>query len=315
MLVDTTLIIATFGAAVVTVVLFRAAKADTAKSQLVGTMGRPLELVSLASDRIKRLRVLGSRLLRVVGITLALLVALGIVGAILFGVWKLIQFLLHASVTQYISVIAAFLSAAIVCLFLNSCCYKKSYSRYCPRYYEGRASFFYIEPTTRDVTYYGTGYLPNRVYAGDSQNISFSFSADFIGELERLYRCQSDKTATHVVLDLAIPPGDKAFLEVELLAAGIEVAGEVAQRQRLKSKDIHFNWNCHFKNSGKHSIAFVLRLVVENQSVTLGRVDHTIRVVRIDHLTQSQVWVITWLAGIIAGTLGVAEVLHKLGIW
>lgn len=169
----------------------------------------------------------------------------------------------------------------------------------------------------RRVEYVGEATLPMKVYVGDSHSISINLKPIF-GILQtgaEPLRIQDTESGKLVAVQILRDGSLQQFLEIELLAAGLEVGGEKKQRQTLTSETLSYRWNCYFPNSGNHTLSLILRLVSPSGTIELGAIQHSIKVVKLDHLTQRQVWLIASLAGIVSGGLAIAEVLHQLGAW
>nr|QNO50568.1 hypothetical protein HGEBJNHG_00043 [Methanosarcinales archaeon ANME-2c ERB4] len=167
------------------------------------------------------------------------------------------------------------------------------------------------------IKYAGEAVLPKKVYAGDSHSISINLNPAFWippTGTEPL-RIQDTRSGKSIVVQILRDSSLEQFLEIELLAAGLTVDGEKKQRQPLTSQPLPYCWNCHFPNSGDHRLSLILRLVSSSGTIELGVIPHSIKVVKLDHLTQRQVWIMASLAGIVSGGLAIAEVLHQLGVW
>jgi hypothetical protein len=167
--------------------------------------------------------------------------------------------------------------------------------------------------------YRGNGSLPTRVYEGDSSNIVFELEKELSAfeDDDWVDSLHIQETRNDLLVRLRQPSftNDEEFLELELLAAGFLISGDQKQRQSLASSHLRYQWNCHFPNSGKHSFVIVARTVSCAHTLEIGRVEHTIKVAKLDHLTQRQMWALATLAGIVSGALALAEALHRLGLW
>jgi len=173
------------------------------------------------------------------------------------------------------------------------------------------------ETWSGEYAYDGEATLPRKVYEGDSQTISINLKPTFwipqtSGESLRI---QDTKSGKSVAVQIPQNGSLQQFLEIELLAAGLTVAGEKKQQQRLAFQTLSYHWNCYFQNSGNHTVSLVLRLVSVSATIEIGAIQHSIKVVKLDHLTQRQVWLVASLAGIVSGGFAIAEVLHQLGVW
>lgn len=167
------------------------------------------------------------------------------------------------------------------------------------------------------IKYVGEAVLPRKVYAGDSHSISINLNPAFWippTGTEPL-RIQDTRSGKSIVVQILRDSSLEQFLEIELLAAGLTVDGEKKQRQPLTSQPLPYCWNCYFPNSGDHRLSLIIRLVSSSGTIELGVIPHNIKVVKLDHLTQRQVWLMASLAGIVSGGLAIAEILHQLGIW
>jgi hypothetical protein len=170
-----------------------------------------------------------------------------------------------------------------------------------------------------ELRYKGLAHIPLKAYAGDSFNITVDLSP-LPGSSEHLSLIESKrlKDKDEVLLDLNISSpsiGRQEFLELELLAAGFGLEGDKKQRQRLTASRLCYQWNCFFENSGVHDFAIVFRVVSDADIEEVGRLEQSVKVVKIDHLTQRQVWILATIAGIVSGALAILEVAKGLGFW
>jgi len=167
------------------------------------------------------------------------------------------------------------------------------------------------------VMYHGNGILPTKVYEGDSKNIIVLLrpSSWVLDKDEKPLEIQDTRGGKSITLHIRRSFDVEEHLEVELLAAGFIVEGEKKQRQRLTSESLHYQWNCYFPHSGNHALALVVRVISPPSELEVGTIEHTIKVAKLDHLTQRQVWTLATLAGVLSGGLAMAEVLHRLGVW
>lgn len=169
--------------------------------------------------------------------------------------------------------------------------------------------------------YQGSGHFPRKVYEGDSKSITVELRPHLTvcDETDREpVHIQKTKDGLSITLQIALPATDDhsvgESLEFELIAAGFSVAGDKKQRQALTSNRLHYQWNCYFPNSGNHTFALVARVVCCQDTSEIGRIEHTIKVAKLDHMTQRQVWVWAAFAGAVSGILGIIEILRKLGL-
>jgi len=169
----------------------------------------------------------------------------------------------------------------------------------------------------QNVQLHGRANLPHKVYEGDSKNIKIDLQP-----LEKIFpthppplQVKESDDGLSLTLTLPSPTGPNAQIEFELIAAGFEIGGETKQRQVLASNMLRYQWNCYFPNSGSHDFTLVARLINSRRAVEIGRLERAIRVVKLDHLTQRQVWTLATLAGIVSGGLAIAKILKELRVW
>jgi len=104
-------------------------------------------------------------------------------------------------------------------------------------------------------------------------------------------------------------------ISIELLAAGITVDGNREQENRLSLRPISYNWNCHFPISGRYEISLIIRTNKAGSDFEVGKLTHQIKVVKLDGLTQRQIWLLATLSALITGTLGLAIKLKNLNLF
>jgi hypothetical protein len=172
--------------------------------------------------------------------------------------------------------------------------------------------------------YVGWTAVPKKVYVGDTHNLTVRLSPAIrteSGELIQLTDPNSDSdflkyfsltVGTHIG---TVGAQSGKHLETELLAAAVTIDGEKKQRQSLDSPNLQFSWNCFFENSGNHSINLILRLIDGSNTVDIGSIQHSIKVVKLDGLTQRQVWFCVSLSGVLSGGFAIAEALRRLNFW
>jgi len=149
--------------------------------------------------------------------------------------------------------------------------------------------------------YVGHARLPKKVYAGDSRNLSIKLLPSVqtpTGEAS-LEVQQEDKS---LALRVQIPQWNKSnspeYLEFEMVAAGFDVQGDLRQRQVLGLHTLNYLWNCYFPNSGEHSYAILAKKINNQDSIEIGNIKHTVRVVKVGNLTQGQVYFLAIIAGV-----------------
>jgi hypothetical protein len=165
------------------------------------------------------------------------------------------------------------------------------------------------------LSLFGFGAIPTQVYVNDSRNFEITlFNSGRHHSLNRTKVLVDEGDAPRFVLK--IPEyGSRAFLEFELLASGFEVSGEVKQRCNIENNLLNYQWSCYFPNSGSQAYEIVVWMVKDDDKVFLKRIDRAVNVVRVDHLTQRQVWIWATMAGVISGIFSFIALLRQLGIW
>jgi hypothetical protein len=166
------------------------------------------------------------------------------------------------------------------------------------------------------VGYFGEAEIPSKVYEDDSCNLKIHLqpklpASEMFSNPIQITQSEKGKELTVQFLD----DGKlDQFLECEIVSTGIQVDGNKTQRHKLDASSLDYLWNCYFPNSGRHAIAIILRVTSQTDSIDLGIIEHTIRVVKLDHLTKRQVWLFTVISGILTGGLALAETLIRLGL-
>ncbi|HEX8319534.1 hypothetical protein [Longimicrobium sp.] len=163
----------------------------------------------------------------------------------------------------------------------------------------------------------GHARLPSRVYYEDSRIISVEFRV-VNSELRLLHPAFTARESfdhDNAAVSLTALASAIDALELELVAGGCEIAGNLMQSQLLDATRINFQWSCHFPKSGTHEIALVARQVTSTGKVDLGRVEHSVRVVKFGPFTQRQVWVVASISAVFAGVIAVAKTLQELGLF
>ena len=178
---------------------------------------------------------------------------------------------------------------------------------------------FVVREEVEPILYHGDCSMLSQVYKDDSHNITVRlvplFGAEDFGEV---FQTEETESGASVKLKVERVPGTPQFLEVELLAAGIKVAGKTLQRHSILDPNLSFVWNCSFPTSGNHSIALVFRVVSDSKTVDLGTVEHSIKVVQVDGLTQRQVLLVVVALGgvsLISGILGIVKLGQEVGLF
>lgn len=161
--------------------------------------------------------------------------------------------------------------------------------------------------------------FPSRLYEGDScmTEVHLTGWSDLAPRGERvraLFFIDEYGNKQPLGMDIETDFNPK-YLAIELLAAGFDIEGAKKQKQEISFAPMNYRWNIRPLNSGNYEVGLIFR--TENASGRtreLGVVTHNVSVVKIDHLTSRHLWVLTRIFGLLTGTLGVLEVLNRLGI-
>jgi len=111
---------------------------------------------------------------------------------------------------------------------------------------------------------------------------------------------------------------DKLTCIVELQAGGMEVSGERIQTRPYSeaTEGFDFSWVVHPLSSGNHLLILITTLNYENHIVFGPHIHRTkVRVNKLNGFTGEQVWRLTLVSGFVTGLLGLAQVLHSLGVF
>jgi len=172
------------------------------------------------------------------------------------------------------------------------------------------------EGKSQRLQFHGNALIPQKVYESDSKNIKIDLHpTDDVKQPEQSplqFRVSDDGLS--LTLNIPAKINSEAQLEFELIGAGFEIGGEKKQRQSLAGQHLHYQWSCYFPNSGSHAFIIVARLINTRETTELGRLERTITVAQLDHLTKRQVLILATLAGVVSGGLAIFEVLHNLGV-
>ena len=160
----------------------------------------------------------------------------------------------------------------------------------------------------RVLKFEGSVCIPRRVYEGDSHvfslelvpHVSYHFDKNPTVELDN----DKDK------LSLTISWHKECSLKVSLVSPAMAVKNIEKEQQSLGIKSLSFGWHCYFPNSGDHIVVIAVDLYGkpgEESFHQKHRVERRIKVVRIDHLTKRQVWVLASIGSLAALALTAAK--------
>src|SRR5207247_10480484 len=126
--------------------------------------------------------------------------------------------------------------------------------------------------------------------------VSLNQKPEMLSMIAEAFSIQGMERGKSITLQIYQHAAQEKFLEIELQAAAFSVDGGRTQQQLLNwmnAENLSYRWNCHFQNSGKHTIALIFRVNCSSEKYELGVMHHTIKVVQLDHLTHRQVQIIT----------------------
>lgn len=179
-----------------------------------------------------------------------------------------------------------------------------------------RASAF--SPQNREREYDGKLTLPQKVYEGTSKTVSVIISPGLWSRAssgERLVAINEGGTTRFVARVPAGPAGSNSF-EVELLAAGITVAGAKKQTKPIGDEVIAFHWNCAFPTIGNYEVTIIVRLITGGHSVELGApITHNLRVGKVFGLPKQIIAALSVVFSIAASGIGVYAGGQQLNWW
>jgi hypothetical protein len=158
----------------------------------------------------------------------------------------------------------------------------------------------------KGADYIGDVILPRKVYVGDSSNISINLRRirSILSVVEEKFSSQDKSGGKFITLQIR----EDAILEIELQAAAL-VFGSEKKKQKLSvssRENLSYRWNCYFPNSGKQLINLIFNVLRSSdtfETLPLGIIEHTIKVVQFAFLTQRQVKILAALIAIV-GVIG-----------
>jgi hypothetical protein len=168
-------------------------------------------------------------------------------------------------------------------------------------------------PARRGVfSFHVRGTCPSRVYEGDSHNISITLEPCQPSSDPVPHDGHSDAGlgAWNIPEDVLV----SQTLDVEIEAAGFNIAGEKRLHRPLTFQRLSFVWNCYFPNSGTHAFVLKTTVNVRGGSVQVGSLEYTVKVVRFWILTKRQVWVAQRIAALTSGLVAAVGVLYTCGV-
>ena len=176
--------------------------------------------------------------------------------------------------------------------------------------------------TPKRHKYVGEVRLPSKAYQSASVPIAIILERTPLVSLEKdtLFTVEDSGNGKTVTIQVPKLEDVEQFLEIEMLAAGVDVAGEIRQRKNISSSKLIYRWNCLFQKTGKQTMEFVIRLVnIQNstndvtlEEIELGLIRQTTRVVKLDGLTQTQIWIAASAAAAVSTIAAIASIIMTL---
>lgn len=169
----------------------------------------------------------------------------------------------------------------------------------------------------RRFVFEGHAAIPSRVYIGNSHTLSITLARTsplIVVEPSNLAdRSQFSVRDSDAGKSVSLTPqASTECIEIELLAAGVELAGDKVQRHSADEPVLTFMWNCHFANSGDHRISLVVSTVTGAKRTAIGTIEQAVRVAQFDGLTRRQVMVLGGAAGAVTAVSGIMTIIR---IW
>ena len=160
----------------------------------------------------------------------------------------------------------------------------------------------------RVLKFEGSVCIPRRVYEGDSHVFSLEFVPHVSYHFDKNPTVELDNDKDK--LSLTISWHKECSLKVSLVSPAMVVKNIEKEQQSLGIKSLSFGWHCYFPNSGDHIVVIAVDLYGkpgEESFHKKHRVERRIKVVRIDHLTKRQVWVLASIGSLAALALTAAK--------
>lgn len=151
-----------------------------------------------------------------------------------------------------------------------------------------------------------TKYLDRDFFEGAGRNGIAEFRDAFIERIhpEDLTRANLSPSLLRESLRNLAPIGRRSlFVEAQLVSGGIDVFERGVQRKELVQDGITFQWALAFNKSGSHELQLIMKAIsqsngTEEEFEIYRSPIHTIKVFRIDGLTQRQVFLGSLIMGV-----------------
>ena len=166
----------------------------------------------------------------------------------------------------------------------------------------------------------GSVVLPKRVYENDSLDVRMKLDISFATDSTVLVTSEHDQSS-RAVLRILIEDVDRPkTISAELIATGFEVKAEGRRIERLRLTQYEFAWNCKFITSGYHQ--YVFRVVIEDKASgdsefnvqQVIKLVRGVKVVKLDHLTSRQVWVLATACAVFSVVVSIVKLAIEIGI-
>jgi hypothetical protein len=167
----------------------------------------------------------------------------------------------------------------------------------------------------QSVRYEGVAYLPQKVYVGDSMQLSILFQEESFQQNHASQQpVDSASDVERFNLPLVRGIGIETFLAVEIQAAGLTIDGNKTQKKSLAQNAFTFSWNCAFPVSGRHTVTWCFTAEGPSWSTQVHTLEHTFKVVQLDGFTKREVQVyILPIAGVLGAIFTLLQILRLLG--
>lgn len=158
-------------------------------------------------------------------------------------------------------------------------------------------------PFEKEVVFTGKIKLPSKVYEDDTYIVKINMTPNLQMERRRrtFFRFNYEPKSGAISLKVNAEGMRQSMkLEISLVGVGCEVKALQPEVQELRSECLTYSWGCSFPSSGHKMLIVKLQAYLksgEKLSDSSFQIDHRVKVVRVDHLTKRQVWLLAWLTG------------------
>ena len=166
-------------------------------------------------------------------------------------------------------------------------------------------------PPYPHVKLLGSMKLPTRVYVNSSCIVELSLYPEHTGHEHAEPRFSLEQRGDETVI-VSVWNEEWRDLEIRLVGIGIDIVPIDSEVQ--SGSAMHFSWGCTFRHSGIQTLALRTRVRFHMGWNSYG-LNHTVRVVQLDHLTTRQIRILAGVLGFISTAIGVAVGLDSLGFY